>query len=216
MRKPSVSDTLFGILMTWTVGVSGYVGWNQFFRPHDGTGDGNGQHVAQWRELRREGFKRGPETAAKSVVVFTDFQCPYCRSFAQVLDSLHEAHPEVLIVERNFPITDIHDQAFAAALAAECSHEFGKYGEMRNALFLRRQLVVFEAWGTLASQAGVRDTMAMNQCVASQRYAGVVRSDIALGRKLGVEATPTAVVNDRLFSGTMSLQVLESRLGLKQ
>lgn len=54
-------------------------------------------------ELARRGFAVGPEMPATTVVVFTDFQCPVCRSYSHLTDSVHEEFPDVRIVERHFP-----------------------------------------------------------------------------------------------------------------
>jgi protein-disulfide isomerase len=204
---------MFGLVATWTVGVSAYV-----FRLERSRTTGETRpaavYVPNWRGLRNVGFATGPRDANKSVIVFSDFQCPFCRSFAAVVDSLHDEHPDILIVERHLPLVDLHEAARDAALAAECAADVGRYAEMRAVLFQRRQLVAEEEWGRLASIAGVRDTAGLVSCVSLRKHFDRIAADLAVAKGLGIDGTPGVVVNDSLFKGSMSLATLEDRLGV--
>src|SRR5438128_1768001 len=97
-------------------------------------------------ENASHGFAVGPPDAPVTLVVFSDFECPFCRRFALVVDSLKLVHPEVRIVERNFPLEDIHHAAFDAARAAECARDVLSYQAVRRLLFSRQPLVEGRQW----------------------------------------------------------------------
>src|SRR4051812_19024448 len=65
--------------------------------------------VDNWRDAVEGEHPYGPEDAATTIVVFSDFQCPFCKQFATTLDSIRNAFPQVRVVERHYPL-DIHPQ----------------------------------------------------------------------------------------------------------
>lgn len=70
---------------------------------------------------------------------FSDYECPYCYSFAN--DVLVDAKKDFVdsgrakYVYRDFPLENIHPKAKAAANAARCAGEQGKYFEYHDKLF---------------------------------------------------------------------------------
>lgn len=80
--------------------------------------------VRDWRSYVGGNERIGPADAPVTIVEFSDFQCPFCRRFALVVDSVEARHPnDVQVVFRNFPIAAIHPFARPAALA--CTDTFG-------------------------------------------------------------------------------------------
>jgi len=153
--------------------------------------------VPGWRQYIAKGHMSGPTSAPVTLVVFGDYQCPFCQELSGVVDSLREVYPtEVRVIERNFPLEAIHPQAHAAALAAECAADVGQFASMRHALYTRPDLVERSAWGELGTTAGIRDTTTLKTCVASHRDDPVIQADVAAGNALGVTGTPTVLVND--------------------
>ena len=157
------------------------------------------RQVDHWQQYAARGYIEGPSDAKVTMMVFGDFQCPYCRRFATVTDSIHAEFPDVRIIERHYPLSSIHPVAYTAALAAECAGESGKYGSMRSQLYSRQTMLEQGLWGMLAAYAGVSDTTALKRCVENRKHADVVERDLADGRQLGVKATPTVMVNGTLF-----------------
>lgn len=86
-----------------------------------------------------EGQKLGNSGVKAAILEFTDFECPYCKQFAQgvgaqIKSDLVDAG-KLLFVVRNFPLEQIHSSARRAANAAECAADQGKYYEYHDALF---------------------------------------------------------------------------------
>src|SRR5208282_3251154 len=82
------------------------------------------------------GPSRGKSGAAVTIVEFADYQCPYCRQAEATLRTIMSKHAnDVRLVFRNLPIPSLHAHATAAALAAVCADQQGKFWPMHDALF---------------------------------------------------------------------------------
>jgi protein-disulfide isomerase len=72
---------------------------------------------------------RGP-AGARTLIVYADFECPFCASLHQRLETI-----EARIVFRHFPVRSSHPRAWPAACAAEAAGRQGRFWEMHDALF---------------------------------------------------------------------------------
>jgi protein-disulfide isomerase len=86
------------------------------------------------------GVSRGPAAAPVTLVEFADFQCPFCARWnLEVLPRLQAKYGEDLrVVFMPYPLSTIHGNASAAAVAAWCAHESGRFWEMHDTLFARQ------------------------------------------------------------------------------
>lgn len=216
MRTPRSSDLVLGGLVIWTVVATVLIARLEYTRTARASATGGPivTYIRNWKELADRGYPYGPSTAATTIVVFSDFQCPYCRRFALVIDSLRARRPDVRIVERHFPLAG-HDAAFDAALAAECSRDAGHYEQMRTAIFRDTVLVAGRRWAAIAATAGIKDSASLAKCVADKRHAGEVRADMKVGNDIGVQGTPSFLINDSLYRGAMGLEAMERHLQRK-
>jgi protein-disulfide isomerase len=151
-------------------------------------------------DVKPEGPSDGPATAPVTVVVFGDFECPACSSFAPLLDRLRQDHGDsVRIVSRQFPLS-MHPNARRAAEASLCAAKQGKFRAMHDALFAEERELTPEVLREAAVAAKV-DVEVYDRCVASHETAADVERDVAAASSAGVNATPTVFVNGRLFAG---------------
>ncbi|HVO18502.1 MAG TPA: thioredoxin domain-containing protein [Anaeromyxobacter sp.] len=156
--------------------------------------------------------QRGPDDAWVTMVEFADFQCPYCRAEEPVLvDLLSTYGADLRLVFKYFPLAAaIHPYAQAAAVAAECAGEQGKFWEMHDLLFVT---ALDDA--TLladAGQVGGLDLGTWQACTASSEAARVVAADRELGEGLGVPGTPTFVLNGVEVVGAVPEADLEAAI----
>ena len=78
----------------------------------------------------------GPDHARVIVVEYGDFECPRCKAAAPAVKMLLDDYAsDVRFVFRHFPLEEAHPHALAAAEAAECAGEQGKFWEMSELLF---------------------------------------------------------------------------------
>jgi len=78
----------------------------------------------------------GPASAPVTLIEFSDFQCPFCQRVAPTLKQVKQKYGDkVRVVWKDFPLTQIHPQAFKASEAAHCAAEQGKFWEYHDRLF---------------------------------------------------------------------------------
>lgn len=148
----------------------------------------------------------GPANAPITIEVFSDFECPYCAQAQRTLDALDQKFPgQIRRVYRAFPLSN-HPMALLAALVAESAAAQGKFWPFYRALFSARQLrpqILLD----IAQSQGL-DMKGIESDLANLTHASKVRRDLALAKKLGVNATPIFYVNGRRIEGSASLPIL--------
>lgn len=152
----------------------------------------------------------GPETADDTLVVFSDFQCPFCRRAASMIDTL-SSRRDILVIFRHFPL-ESHGQARTAALAAECARDVGRFREYHDLLFKQQDKVQKADWVQFARTVGIAPTAAFQDCISRELKAHLVDGDVALGESIGVAATPTFVAEGSLVRGLPNVTQLEALL----
>ncbi len=151
---------------------------------------------------------RGPDTAPVTIVEFSDFQCPFCRSFNTTLDRvLKDFGSDVRVVYRQFPLGEIHPLAEKAAEASLCAQDQGKFWEMHDVMFKDQANLKVEDLKAKASGLGL-DSSAFNTCLDSSKYAQKVQKDSRDGAAVGASGTPSFLINGRFFSGALPYEQL--------
>lgn len=165
----------------------------------------NTEPVEDWRAWSVSGIRVGPEEAEIVVTVFTDFQCPFCGSLVPILDSLASAFPDRLAVEhQHFPL-DGHNFAIPSSIAAECAHRQEAFTGMYRTLFSQQSSIGEISWDVFASEAGVKDLAAFQECMLSTiEDFPRITAGRALGERIGVLGTPSVWINGRLYRGERS------------
>jgi protein-disulfide isomerase len=160
----------------------------------------------------------GRPDAQVTLVVFTDYQCPYCRKMAQLLDR-ELASPtgsDLRVIYRHFPLR-MHTWAESAAEASVCASFQGipDFQKMHALIFEHQKEVtnenVAETMLELAGSAGV-DVDAYRKCTADAAAAAVVHRDIELGSSYRVAGTPTLFINGRRAAGIHSQDDLHAAI----
>jgi protein-disulfide isomerase len=152
----------------------------------------------------------GPDDAKVTIVEFSDFQCFYCKRFRDTtLDALVEKYGDnIRFVYRDYPLP-MHPQAQAAAEAAECANEQGKFWEMHDLLFANQEVLSDDAYAGFAGQLGL-NTQQFGDCLSNHKYAGEVAADQQDANAYGVSGAPAFFVNEQMVVGAQPLSVFES------
>jgi protein-disulfide isomerase len=146
---------------------------------------------------------KGSQDAPVVVTVYSDFECPACKSFAEgaekQLDKEYVETGEVLFEYKHYPLPQHEPGATWSANAAECAADQGKFWEMHDYLFQEQGKLGPNTFtqGRLRGMAEALglDTGEFNSCFSSQEHAQVIQDDINEARQLFVNATPTVFVN---------------------
>jgi protein-disulfide isomerase len=164
--------------------------------------------VAEWKSYAEAGQRTGPADAAVTIVEFADFQCPACRVTAENLRKIRTRYPEhVAVLYRHAPIPS-HEFAADAARASQCAAEQGRFQAYHDALFAHQKSIGEIRWTAFADSAGVASGAAFEACMARTGTVAAVENDRSAARRLGVNATPTLLVNDQLIIGAPSEEEL--------
>ena len=153
----------------------------------------------------------GPVDAPVQFVVFSDFQCPYCRGYARELSALVAQYKKKLrVVFKHFPLDkacnpiikrDLHPKACEAAYAAHAAHVQGKFWPFHNELFAADLHKDTNIFNLLAQDLGLDLQRFEADCLEDATMAKV-QYDIELALRLKVDATPTLFLNRRRVSDT--------------
>ena len=149
-----------------------------------------------------QGVMKGDPDAPLTIMEFGDYQCPGCGAFALSvkprLEADYVASGQARFVFYDFPLYSIHPHAFLAARAARCAGDQDKFWEYHETLFRNQARWSGEATlgGTLSDYADELDLDMgdFNACVNSDKYADVVSANLELGMRMGVQSTPTVLV----------------------
>lgn len=140
---------------------------------------------------------KGKASAKVTLVEVSDYHCPFCRR--QTMQTLPQVMTDyvdsgkVRYVFVDYPIAQLHPDAFKAHEAAACAGDQGKYWEMHNSLFANppaREAAQFDAQ---AKEIGL-DQKKFSSCLTSQVHAPAIRASVERMQQLGVGGTPLTLV----------------------
>ena len=151
---------------------------------------------------------RGADRAPVTIVVFTDFQCPFC---AKAETTMHELTAKygnrVRIAFKNNPLP-FHEAARLASRAALAAGEQGKFWEYHDVLFAHQDALGREALLGYAKDLGL-DVARFQSAMDADRTGAAVDADIAEAKKLSVMGTPAFFVNGRRVVGAQPMAKFE-------
>lgn len=170
------------------------------------------RRVDDWERYHTGAKVIGPSAAPVSILVFSDFQCPFCARFARSLLRVRSEHPrDVRIVFRNFPIRQLHPQAAAAAAAAECAAKRGSFAPLHDLLFDKPDSIGVWGWSHVATRIGVSDGDEFVKCMGEDATLARISEDSSAAMAIGLTDTPLVMVNRWLLpSGAPSDSVLNA------
>ncbi len=158
----------------------------------------------------------GPQDAKATLVEYSDFQCPACRSFHPVLKQINQdLGDRVRFVYRHFPLPQ-HLQAKLAGVASEAAGRQGKFWEMSDVIFDKqsewerngdaKELFIKYAEGLALDVEKFKTDL--EDSTLEER----VQRDLKKGEKSGVDSTPTFFLNDKKLPNPKSLEEFENVL----
>jgi protein-disulfide isomerase len=161
--------------------------------------------------LRPDDPVKGPASAPVTLVVFSDFQCPYCSRVEPTLKQVEEAFgPKVRIAWKHLPLP-FHPNALPAAEAAEAAREQGKFWPMHDKMFANQRELSAEAYERWARELGL-DMRRFRAAVGSGKHRARIQEDQALAARVGASGTPTMFVNGEMVVGAVPFETLKPKI----
>jgi len=160
----------------------------------------------------------GKKDAKVVVVEYGDFQCPGCGGAFPQLKTIKETYKDsIAFVFRNFPLTNIHPNALAAATAAEAAGLQGKFWEMHDKLYESQS-----AWSDTDSSkrtdvfAGYAQDIGLNveqfrRDLSDPKISDKIRRDQGLAKKVGADSTPTITVGGEKVSSDVTSDLVNAK-----
>jgi len=169
---------------------------------------------------------RGNPSAPHTVVVFSDFQCPACRGFAEFSERelLPRLGNQLRLVYKHFPLEPecnpalqhtVHPQACEAAFAAEAARELGgseAFWKMHDLLFARQGGLGEAPWAELGQLVGL-DGAAVADRVKRRAASSRILQDTQLGQAARIDHTPTIFFDGRPVDEWRRLDIWQALVG---
>jgi protein-disulfide isomerase len=142
----------------------------------------------------------GAGNSGVTLVEYGDFECPACAAFHPIIQQIKaDFGDDITFQFRHFPLIQIHQNAMAAHRAAEAAGNQGKFFEMHDLIYERQQ-----SWRASSNPSQIfegyanelqLDMDAFRADVSDSATLATINADIAAGRELNVQATPTFFLN---------------------
>jgi len=179
-----------------------------------------GDLAAQQQSTAVATRSKGSPTAPITVYEMSDFQCPYCRSFAletfRALEQEYISSGKVRWVFVNFPLTSVHANAVAAAGTALCAARQDAFWPVHDLLYAHQ-----DTWAplkepgpfllSLADSAGISKPQLL-ECVKSPSTISEIRFEAEGAERAGASSTPTFYIEGGLLEGALPLPVFRQVL----
>ncbi|NBT58059.1 hypothetical protein EBT16_04665 [bacterium] len=169
----------------------------------------------------------GNQDAKVKMVIFSDFQCPFCKKTAFGLHTLLPSFKnELLVVFKHFPLDktcnplvehNMHPYACSLARLAVCANQKGKFWEYHDLVFMHLdEQQLEEGWDVVRKKlAPVFQSAEIDECLRSESSLDQVKQDIDLGIRLGIQGTPAIFINGKSVTVPLDLETIKKVLALE-
>jgi len=171
-------------------------------------------------EISGAAYVFGPSDAPVTMIEFTDYQCPFCKRYAdETFDDLLQVYGnKIKYVFMDFPLTQMHPQSFVTHEAARCAGDQGKYMEYHNKLFANQKI-----WSNYAPESEDEinelkkyaqelglNSQVFDECLISRQYSEAIIASSQIGIDAGVTGAPSFFINGVYFGGARPISDFQS------
>jgi NhaA family Na+:H+ antiporter len=147
--------------------------------------------------LSSEDHVAGPSDASLELIMYGDFQCPYCTAAQSIVRRVRtRLDGRLRFAFRHLPLHELHPDAQRAAEASEAAAAQGAFWEMHDALYANGGRFSPADLDALAARLGL-DVERFRAELIDGTYAGRVARDADAARAEGIASTPVFIVNGR-------------------
>ena len=161
----------------------------------------------------------GKKDAKVTIVIFSDFECPFCGKLVPTMDQIKKEYGEdVRFVFKQHPLS-FHKKARLAAAASLAANEQGKFWEYHDLLFENRKAMDRADLIRYAEQLGL-DVAVFEKSMDAPDKEASIKEDMLAAQKIGVRGTPHSFVNGRRIKGARPFAsfkaFIDDELGIKK
>ena len=150
----------------------------------------------------------GDPKASIELVEYGDYECPHCgRAYGIIKNIQHQLGKDLRFYFRNFPLSEIHPHATAAAIAAEAAALQDSFWPMHDIIFENQEHLGIVHLVGYAKELGL-DVDQFKKDLESEALAAKVEKDFESGVRSGVNGTPTFYINGEKYTGNWDQLVL--------
>lgn len=160
------------------------------------------QLITDMPAVNSKDLQTGDLKSKVTLTEYADFQCPGCGAYHPLVKQLlQDFKGKIHFVYRTFPLTQVHQNAMASALAAVAANNQGKFWEMHDLLFQHQN-----DWNTLQNPQSVFDGYAQqlgmnidqfHKDIADAKTKKFIMDEENAGLTIGVNSTPTFFLNGK-------------------
>ncbi len=163
--------------------------------------------------------KFGPDSAKMKIIEFADFLCPHCKFAYAKLHTFAKANGDVQIIFQPWPLDacapvgDTLGRRCELAKISYCANQQGLGDEAQGYMFAMQEILSglpdLQPEIQIMSQKLSLNSENMLSCLANPQTLADVKSQVELGKSLGIEGTPTLFINNKLFPGGAHIPALQ-------
>ncbi|HEU4535825.1 MAG TPA: thioredoxin domain-containing protein, partial [Polyangiaceae bacterium] len=154
----------------------------------------------------------GNEKAPVTVVIFSDYQCPFCKRAEDTVKKVTETYGDkVRVVWKDQPLP-FHPRAKPAAnLALEARAQKGDKGfwDVHDKLFASAPKLEDADLENIAKEAGL-DVAKAKEAIAKDKYKATIEADQGLAEDLNASGTPHFFINGRRLVGAQPFEKFQA------
>jgi protein-disulfide isomerase len=142
-----------------------------------------------------------------AVVEFFDYRCVHCRHVAATIDRLVTSNASVRVIYKNFPV--LGEPSVLAARAAVAAQQQGGWAKLHRAMLAFQGDFTVENILTMGKSVGL-DADRLKTDMMSPATQKSLRENMTLATALGLDATPSFVIGDRVIRGALSPEAFQA------
>jgi protein-disulfide isomerase len=142
-----------------------------------------------------------------AIVEFFDYRCVHCRHVATTIDRLVSSNASVRVIYKNFPV--LGEPSVLAARAGVAAQQQGGWAKLHRAMLAFQGDLTVESILTIGKSVGL-DTARLKTDMMSPATQKTLRDNMTLAAALGLDATPSFVIGERVIRGALSPEAFQA------
>jgi len=140
----------------------------------------------------------GKADSTRVIVMFSDYNCEFCKQMHTRLTEMLKKHPDIKIVMKELPV--LAPTSELAARAALAANKQGRFRQMHAALMANKGEITDTLITNIATRNNINVTR-LRTDMQSQEVTQQLETNLAIANALGIRGIPTMIIGDQMLSG---------------